>query len=237
MPSARHCIHPSQSPRRRALLSALIVALFVVALPGNSVAANRKKVNSTVDATIRNGPPAVGQGYVIGNARTYKLNVSSAWTVDVQGHDNGLDFGYIWGNYNGCGWVYASNLTGSQGTVANGCMGTTYVISTSSFSNGEFNCSPGTCSDGSNAHINYNHTNCAATGEAGKVYANVRPWLVPAQKHDYYGQLPHGAYVKWRYVTRDGNWVMVRDPYVTSRGFTSTASDWYFVRRQCLNLF
>ena len=93
---------------------------------------------------------------------------------------------------------------------------------------------PGHCSNGSPAHVDYGASGCAAAGQA---YANVNPFKVPAEPHDLYGTLPDNSYLLWRYVTKDGNWVMVHDPFVTHRaGFPATASDWYFVSRQCLRL-
>jgi hypothetical protein len=209
-------------------------ALALACLAPATASAERKQVNSQVDATIRNAPPALGAGYVIGNART-----TSHVKVDILGRENGMVYGYIWGNFRHCGWVYESNLSDPLAAPAKGTCsaGANHHYSFRSFSNGQRNCQPGHCSTGSTAHVDYGASGCAATGQAGKAYANVIPFKAPAQPHDLYGTLRDKSYLLWRYVTKDGNWVMVRDAHVKSRaGFPDTASDWYFVNRHCLRL-
>jgi hypothetical protein len=211
------------------IAGALVLAWVVPATAG----AERKRVDSTVDATIRNAPPALGSGYVVGNARVKSK-------VDILGREKGMVYGYIWGNFRHCGWVYESNLTKnplSEPAKGKCSAGAAHHYSFRSFSNGQRNCQPGHCSNGSSAHVDYGASGCAATGQAGKAYANVNPFKVPADPHDLYGTLPDNSYVLWRYVTKDGNWVMVHDGHVKSRaGFPQTASDWYFVNRSCLKL-
>ena len=46
-------------------------------------------------------------------------------------------------------------------------------------------------------------------------------------------ELPDGHTLLWRYVSRDGIWVLVRDPANTG---SATEPNWYFVHRGCVSL-
>ncbi len=50
-----------------------------------------------------------------------------------------------------------------------------------------------------------------------------------ASKLVTYDQLKNGYQVRWRYVVRGGNWVMVRDETHQSAGYGTV--NWWFVRR------
>ena len=45
------------------------------------------------------------------------------------------------------------------------------------------------------------------------------------------GVVPNGKLLKWRYVSRDGHWVLVRDPAPPP-----DAPNWYFVHRGCISV-
>jgi hypothetical protein len=45
------------------------------------------------------------------------------------------------------------------------------------------------------------------------------------------GDVPDGTSLLWRYVSRDGRWVMVRDPHPAAG-----KPNWYFVPRACVSL-
>ena len=211
----------------RAIALAALAALLVPATAG---AATRMRVKqSGHDVTVRNAPPGHGAGYVIGTARR-------GAAVDVVGRANKVDHGYVWGNLRRCGWIFPGNLVPASGAAKGKCSaGRTHRYSFTSFSNGERNCQPGQCSDGSSAHVDYQAPNCLVTGQAGKAYANVNPFLSASKPRDQYGVLPDEAYVLWRYVSKDGQWVMVHDRNVHHRaGFPAAASDWFFVNNHCL---
>jgi len=214
-------------------IAVALCALGVLASAPQSDAATRWKITSPGDnASIRNATPgSVGNGYVIGAAR-------NGWTFDEQYHDSsssGWAYGYIWGNFNHCGWVYNGNYGSSQGSTSSRCPGSpSYNYPYTDFTS-SLNCQPGTCSDGSVAHINYTASGCTRPGSA---YPNVNPFAVPANPTDYYGQLPNGRTVYWRYVSKDGHWVMVRDPYYLSESFNiSPPANWFFVAHNCLNFY
>jgi hypothetical protein len=192
-------------------------------------ATTRFQVNSTVDASVRNCPPSsTGCGYVIGHLRagstfdaTYRPSSDSAsWA-----------YGYGYGQYNGCGWVQNGNLSSASGTPQTLCSESGTSFHYTSFMT-EINALPGSgTSDGSPAHIDYNHTNCDPA-EAGRGYGNVNVFGTGATTPDlYYGTLNHGDYVLYRYTTENGMWAMVRDPYPD---WGAPADNWFFVRRSCL---
>jgi hypothetical protein len=62
-------------------------------------------------------------------------------------------------------------------------------------------------------------------------YGNVGPWRVPAAPENPVGIVPDGTHLLWRYVSKDGAWVLVFDP-AQSPG----VPNWYFVRRGCVDL-
>jgi hypothetical protein len=209
---------------------AVTAAALLMLVPAAAEAATRTRVKHTGhDVTVRNAPPGHGAGYVVGTARR-------GVAFDVVGSANKVDHGFVWGNLNHCGWVFPGNLDPAAGTAKGKCpAGATHRYSFGSFSNGERNCQPGHCSDGSSAHVDYEQPGCLITGQVGKAYANVNPFLTASRPRDQYGVLPDEAYVLWRYVSRDGQWVMVHDKSVRHRaGFPAAASDWYFVNNHCL---
>ena len=62
--------------------------------------------------------------------------------------------------------------------------------------------------DGSRTNMHYAGSGCIDR----QGYGNVDPWRVPAWPSDPVGEIPNGKTLLWRYVSRDGEWVMVRDP-------------------------
>ena len=60
-------------------------------------------------------------------------------------------------------------------------------------------------------------------------YGNVSPWRVPATPDNEVAVIPDGRELRWRYVSRDGKWVLVRDA-------SGVAPNWYFVHRGCVSL-
>jgi len=65
-------------------------------------------------------------------------------------------------------------------------------------------------------------------------YGNVRPWEVPARPSAPIAtSLAYGAPVRWRYISRDGKWVMVRNPAAGDTDGVGVQG-WYFLPRGCL---
>jgi hypothetical protein len=168
--------------------------------------------------------------FVIGNAYP-------GWTDDVQGdpqfsHGPGNPKGasYRWGflygeNFDHCAWIDDGASTGSTYEHAWKCgspqqIDTPYFFAT--YTNGMSNHLAG---DGSLTYMHYAGSGC--TDHHG--YGNVAPWRVPATPANPVGVIPNGRQLRWRYVSKDGEWVLVRDA-------SGVAPNWYFVHRGCVSL-
>jgi hypothetical protein len=173
--------------------------------------------------------------YVIGNAYP-------GWTDQVQGNpqfskgagnEGGAYYrwGYIYGeNFDACAWI--NNATASATGITesyNKCGAGQQIDSPlfkAKFTNGMLNEKAG---DGSLTHMHYAGSGCSNKNG----YGNVDPWKVPATPANSTGAVPDGRTLLWRYVSKDGNWVMVRDP---SNSGSKTEPNWYFVHRGCVSL-
>jgi len=170
--------------------------------------------------------------FVIGNAYP-------GWTDMVQGspqfskgpgNEDGASYrwGYLYGeSFDHCAWVDDEDV--SQGTHQNGAMcGSPQQIDTphflATYTNGIHNALAG---DGSLTHMHWAGSGC--TDRNG--YGNVEPWRVPATKGNPVGEVPDGKELRWRYVSKDGSWVLVRDPSPPAN-----QPNWYFVHRGCVSL-
>jgi hypothetical protein len=170
--------------------------------------------------------------YVIGNAYP-------SWTDDVQGNarfsrgpgnPNGASYrwGYLFGeNFDHCAWVNSNDTRAGRAQAGARC-GAPQEIDTPHFlrtyTNGEHNELAG---DGSETRMHYAGSGCL--DRSG--YGNVAPWRVPATPANRVGEVPDGKLLKWRYVTRDGSWVLVRDPSPPAN-----QPNWYFVHRGCVSV-
>ncbi|MFF1836459.1 hypothetical protein ACFVXE_19960 [Streptomyces sp. NPDC058231] len=202
-----------------ALVSAgAVTAVLATGMAPTADAAVRKHV--TTDYTLlRRGP----HSYVIGTA--YR-----DWTADVHGDQSG---GYRWarvfGDINTCLWIYGGAVEGDA--AADVSCGAATTMSTDTFTNGQIG---GSADDGASV-ATVAGAGCATyDGTHITGYGNVRPWQVPATATaPVNGQVAIGQTVLWRYVSRDGKWVMVRDPRAGSTD-GSGQQGWYFVPRNCL---
>ncbi len=170
--------------------------------------------------------------YVVGN-------VYAGWTDDVRGHEvfgkgpgnsKGVNYqcGFIFGtNFDHCGWIDHTVVSGSGSSEAcgNDCPAT-YDTSLfkPTYTDGTINPDD---SDGSPTHMHYSGSGCSDKNG----YGNVSPWRVPAKPANSVGEVPDGKLLLWRYVTKDGHWVLVRDPEPPSG-----QPNWYFVHRGCVSL-
>jgi hypothetical protein len=173
--------------------------------------------------------------FVIGNAYP-------GWHDEVQGaaqfskgpgNEGGVSYrwGFILGEgFDHCAWLGAGALPGTQANGAGTHCGARQEIDTphflATYTNGTHNHLAG---DGSLTHMQYNGSGC--TDRNG--YGNVDPWKVPAQPKSSTGAVPDGRALRWRYVSKDGHWVLVHDS--TNNG-SKTKPNWYFVRRGCVSL-
>lgn len=186
-------------------------------------------------------------GFVVGNCpqgTELRRRVKSA-LVDVgQGQYDYYEGGYIFGAFNGCGWVRtaqsnAYNTTDVWSNCDPNSIGYTQDEYMYKLPDGQYwtdDCSDGASCAGSLVN---NRQTCYTV-------ANVRPWLsgqsVPAPirfipQNATYGFLPDGRpapRLAWRYVTKypttDGTyWVMARD-----RAYSTGQGNWVFVPFSCL---
>jgi hypothetical protein len=172
--------------------------------------------------------------FVIGNAY-------SGWTDKVQGnaqfssgpgnpHGVSYRWGYLYGEgFDHCAWIADANATGTVHEDESLC-GSPQEIDTAHFdatyTNGIKNHLAG---DGSTTHMHYAGSGCTDVNG----YGNVEPWKVPATPHNSLGAIPDGALLRWRYVTKDGKWVMVHNP---AHDGSATLPNWHFVHRGCVSV-
>lgn len=155
---------------------------------------------------------------VIGNCREgWGMNRSAFYANSYN-----WDGGYIFGDFNGCGWVRADwdRQVGNVNTTS---------------------CWPASRNRGEFVRVFSNTTGCGAvvgqcngqqvtTIGACDQYANVRPWSANSAPTNYLRTTPRGwSNLYWRYVTKDNRFVLVQD---TSIG--QGQGNWVFVPRGCL---
>jgi hypothetical protein len=186
-----------------------------------------KKVTSVT--TISYAP----NSYVIGNAYP-------GWTDDVQGNPqfsegpgNPDGVWYRWGylvgeSFDHCAWIGNTDAAGSDDEPGSRCgspqqIDTPYFLDT--YTDGIHNQLAG---DGSVTHMHYAGSGCSDQNG----YGNVEPWKEPATPHDSLGRIADGTELLWRYVSKDGDWVLVRQP----SGGAAGAPNWFFVHRGCVSL-
>lgn len=175
-----------------------LIARYNISVPGNGWARIRNEPTGFVVGNIQNG----------GTIDVSRLNSTNTWM-----------FGYAFGSYNACGWVYAPNTrNASSAPSTNGCAGqTSFGLPT--FASGYNGCNGDGC-DGTLVPA-------GITCDPVPMYANsggrtlTNNWANPYHVRDF----------RWRYVTRDGAWIMGRDPYQPDDG---TANNWVFIPRSCM---
>jgi hypothetical protein len=182
-------------------------------------AAERKQV--TTDHTLlRRGP----HSYVLGTA--YR-----DWTVDVQQEAlQGYRWGRVFGDLNMCLWVFQDAVAGN-GSVAESCDSANRIMPDSQFSSAI----GGGADDGADVAVSADPAACPTHDGAHIIgFGNVRPWQDATQASSPVNTLVGlGETVKWRYVSRDGQWVMVRAPQHGSTDGTGL-QPWFFLPRSCV---
>lgn len=223
------------------LPSAPLVLLGVLACgaraPGEDVG------QSENDLTSRNNVKALGtisyapNSFVIGNAYggwTDELHGKEVWGAGP-GNQGGAWYhcGYLYGeSFDHCGWLGGDNAGGSADSAACGgeCPGgaATAAVFKPVYTNGnicpQVDKTPGFCS----TFMNWLAPRCTDRN----AYGNVDPWKNASTPANLVKEVPHRAYLQWRYVSHDGQWVMVMDP---SKG-GKDEPNWYFVSSQCVDV-
>lgn len=166
---------------------------------------------ANVWATVRN----TTNGYVMGNARddvTFDVTWRSSNFVYYYGH--------AYGNYDGCGVIYARNVDSKDGTPADMC-GTDPNYDLRNFAQ-YVNSTP--VGDGRETMVQACPDN--------RAWANVRPWSDSSSPTDEVRRYDPGRVVLWRYVTRSSPaFVLIRDPTL---GPNEGQGNWVFIARDCL---
>jgi hypothetical protein len=153
------------------------------------------------EGTLRNVP----DGFVMGWCR-------NGWPIDLnRPHPSGYQ-GWAYGNYDGCGWIYAMHIGSAQTGWGHTCTASTNQADFMSYKN---------LPNGSSTPTQVSsHGTCAA-------YLNTRPWAAGGLT-DYVGTIPSASLIEWRYRTRSANAYMVRTPAISQ--------NWVFVPVSCFPL-
>jgi YD repeat-containing protein len=173
------------------------------------------------------------QSYVLGNAR-------NGWHFAKQEeHEAGgaADLGTIGTGYKGCGWVYADHIGSKNiGNEPSACE------HTPGSANGSFEPKPSafsssldckSCAGGHPVKLEHGTPVCLNVSPLNKPESSTcndvnpaKPSLAPTKSEEEGKTAPQ---VKWRYVTREGRWVLVQ-----IAGLGIAEGSWAFVQRSAL---
>jgi hypothetical protein len=229
-----------------ALAAICLIALASFAAPASAALKKTVHVELQAGSELRNSPGA----WVIGEA-------FNGWTVYAQGPAvKGYRWAWIGGNYRGCAWISGAAVT-TGGAQAKDRCGPPEEFAKARFigENGRFIGKGGDTgpkhpngTDGRKAVVSTAHPGCGGRLSA---FANIHPVDGPGTPGDLLGNVRnHTRALRWRYVTRDGQWVAVRDTGIKKSRSVSgrhyganlvnrTAREpgnWYFVARACVYL-
>jgi hypothetical protein len=214
-----------QKRRRTGVLRAAIVTVLVsaglTAAATTGTAGGVQRVNKPW-TELKSGHPSFVIGNLPHDSHVYvygKQQAGYRWTYTPQ-----LDF---------CLWMFDQDVDPTPQKAPAHCR-QPHEYSVSTFTNGQIG-KTGRGPYGTDGAP----TRLAPEKCGGKVgqYANVAPWrsttLSGAQLEQWkIGTVTTKLDVKWRYVTKDGRFVMVRDPALPN----NATPNWYFVRRACITI-
>jgi hypothetical protein len=201
---------------RRLALCAVLVPLVLPAV-ATAAGIGTDEVSGSDSVYVRPRP----QSWTIGTLYRVGPNVPGVEHMDVQEiSPGGWAYGYVYGSFQGCGWVDAGYLRKVNSTVSKPCPtddATRQPGPESMFSEWTDPAKP----DGKDWHT----IECAPAGASRAAYGNYRRGGFVNK----YGDLPANWPVDWRYTTKDGVAAMVKD---TSNPVGAPA--WFFVPRACV---
>lgn len=228
--------------RRLLIAAAAAAAASFTASPVADAQDQEVGGQAPVLAPVKSKPPKGGGGDVtiqqtVSTGRSYKClekgtlrrkhgSYIMGWCtpgmhIDISsGSIQGWQAGWGEGNFQGCGWFQSgSHALELNGVFDHNCGATEY-----------------------NENYFATRINSGSTTDGNEVpiyhvcdrYANVRPWVSGSTAGmDHVGTLqPSTDIFKWRYLTKNQQWVMgrlIRDNYATYVGY-----DWVFVPRWCV---
>ncbi|MCP9491568.1 MAG: hypothetical protein MSC31_17085 [Solirubrobacteraceae bacterium MAG38_C4-C5] len=172
--------------------------------------------------------------YMVGLAR-------NQWGFDAAHIDGRTTSTWFWGHVNGssdnpvnkCVWLQAELLNRASTPPQRDCSSVQDLAPTGYMSSFNGNV------DGVNCFTRDGRRTCDGTDvridparcpNGVAAYTNVQPWSSNAARSAVAYRIPAGAYVKWRYITKDGRHTAVR--YAGSRPF---AQDWAFIDTGCIS--
>jgi hypothetical protein len=213
-------------------LAATAAAAVLMTAPSSAMAAvQHRTIRSHQDATVR--ARADRTQLVIGNAlRGTPVDLGPPST-------KGWHKSYVYGHVQHCVWIAPDVHTDPRpGPVRHTC--DDFTAFTPNEYTRRINCLPhghskaelrerfpksNACQDGSPARVDTSLPRCGNV----PVFANIQPWHSTAVPADQYGTITRPTAVKWRYVARDPDWVLVHGPTLQPG-----QSHWYFVPRHCV---
>lgn len=233
--AARHSAWRRFGWRQGLVLLAAGLVMSVLATGPAAAAPVGKRVDS--DYTLLRSAPA---SWVIGTA--YR-----DWSLSDEGATSGYAWARIGGDLHHCMWISEKATTTRKGRLVSGACGAPRQYTGDEFrrlfTNGMIG-SNKAGNDGAPVLLRPKG-DCVITNGKIDGWGNVKPWQTTSDpSRRLRGALTvgkdgastsHGDLVKWRYVTRDGKYVMI---HASRYGKTDGkgAQGWFFVQRSCLSI-
>jgi hypothetical protein len=225
---------------------ALITTLCLVlaALAGQASAATRYRVSADT-LFVRNFPQSYSIGLLYGSS-TAGPNVGGAEAIDIQKKTSDGLYGYgrahgHFGQWNGyyCGWVAMTYLTNTGNTVSTACpdssgsiLDPTLIFEGGSYENGPYDAVIVSCT------YPYVYGNYDPATDS---FANRYPTPLPVGRGTLYSPNKYPGVVTsgysgfvWRYRTKDGHAVLIKDTQSPAGGGIYSVPSWHFVRAECI---
>ena len=243
----------------------LAAAVFIPAATANAAVptgySEREMYTCSDSFTLVQSAP---DGYVVGNClggtnfrqQSYSTSNPDGGPLTLHDYWSG---GWVYGHFNGCGWIRSENLSPQQPSTITKCSSVSIGYQLSEFAlftngsalnsdcNVQSSGTPGTasysskCTDGSSVNV---------VG-ACPLWANFRPWTSEQDPTDPIsgsqsgapgGVVAAGTRVRWRYVAKypakstNAYYVMVRVPGTPTSPVVSGGGNWGFIDADCLEL-
>ncbi len=201
--------------------SATALGVSLIALAAAPAGAALRKTIEPDYTLLRRGP----HSYVLGTG--YR-----GWTVDVQdAASEAYRWGHVYGSLDACLWIFEGAVRAGGEEVPDACRHDDRVLPDAAFASAIY----GGADDGADVFVVADAAACPTwDGVHVTGYGNVRPWLdVTAPSEPLQTQVALGGQVKRRYLSRDGRFVMVRDPALGAADGVGLQA-WFFVPVTCL---
>lgn len=201
-------------------IAAGVLALSLASNIAPAQAALRKAIEPDY-TLLRRGP----HSYVLGTG--YR-----GWTVDVQdAASEAYRWGHVYGSLDTCLWIFEGSVPAGGAEVPDACRHQDRILPDADFSSAIY----GGADDGADVFIVGDAALCPTWDGVHVVgYGNVRPWLARSEPTEpLQTQVSLGGQVKRRYLVRDGQFVMVRDPNLGAADGVGLQA-WFFLPTACV---